>query len=70
MPINLPLPLQYYVWVTMTFYYSSNVITFQIGLITPISTQHSYRCHLQIKYLLEIILNPESCYSFFLLLLS
>lgn len=64
MPINLSLPLQYYVWVKMTFYYSSSVIVFPIGLIIPIPTQNSYWCHPQIKFLLKVILNPESCYVF------
>lgn len=41
MPINLSLALQYYVWVTMTFYYSSSVTVFPAGLIIPISTQNS-----------------------------
>lgn len=64
MPINLSLALQYYVWVKMTFYYSSNVTVFPVGLIIPISTQNSYWCHPQIKFPLKIILNPESCYVF------
>lgn len=67
MPINRSLPLQYNVWVKMTFYYSSNVIVFPVGLIIPISTQNSYWCHPHFKFLLKIILNSESCYIFLLL---
>lgn len=64
MPVNLSSALQYYVWVKMTFYYSSNVTVFPVSLIIPVSTPNSYWCHPQIKFPLKIILNPEPCYVF------